>query len=153
MIPEINEYIESIKIDKSQNTTRTYTKAISLLLEFTEAGNFSEFKKIQSQDLREFQKFLKDNGSSISTINTRMRPIKAMFNWFVENDYMEISPAAKIKDLKVGKKIPSFLSEDEIDKMINSAKNDLDRLIIGLLVTTGIRRNELIQLKLSGTTI
>lgn len=148
-IPQIKEYIDGLKIDKSIHTIRTYTTAINMLLDFIKVNNFSEFSKITSQDLRKFQIYLKENGSCHSTINSRLRPIKAMFNWMIENEYMESSPSKNVKNLKPPKIEPPFLSEEEVSEMIGACRNDKDKLIIALLVETGIRRNELVTLKLS----
>lgn len=147
-IKEIKEYFDYLKLDKSKNTIRSYATAIDLFLEFSKINNFLELKKITSQDLRNFQMYLKNSGVSLSSINARIRPIKAMLNWMVDNSYIEVSPAYRLKDLKVGKKIPAFLSEEEVDVMINACKNDLDKLIVALLVTTGLRREELTSLRL-----
>jgi site-specific recombinase XerD len=148
-ISEIKEYFENLKIDKSPHTIRAYSTSINLLLDFTGAENFSDVIKITPQDLRSFQRKLKEGGSEMSTINSRMRPIRAMFNWLVLNEYLESTPASKVKDLKTPKKMINFLSEEEIVSMINASDNIRDRLIIALLVATGIRRNELISLKVN----
>lgn len=147
MIPEIQEYLDSLKIDKSEHTVRAYSTSVNMLLNFLKVKTIEEFSLVTSKELRAFQEHLKNNGSSLSTINSRLRPIKAMYNWLQSNEYIENVP--KIKELKTPKKITHFLSEEEVSYMLKGCKNDLDRLIIALLVTTGLRRAELINLKLS----
>ena len=147
MISEVQEYFDTLKMDKSPHTIRAYLASVNMLLSFFQVNSIEDLEKITPKDLRKFQEHLRQNGSELSTINARLRPIKAMYNWLLENEYIETMP--KIKELKTPKKITHFLSEEEVSLMIKGAKNDLDKLIIALLITTGLRRNELITLKLS----
>lgn len=148
-IPEINEYINTVKLDKSPNTVSTYETAINKFIEFLNIESFDDVKKITSADCRNHQTHMKELGLQHSSINTNIRPLRAMFNWLVENENLETSPLSKVKDLKVPKKVLAYLTEEEISLMVNSCKNVLDKLIIVLLITTGLRRNELVSLKTS----
>jgi integrase/recombinase XerD len=148
-IAEVQEYLDTLRLDKSKNTLSVYTIAINKLFNFMNVKTFDDVKNITSANLRSHQNDLKQKGLQPSSINTNMRPIRAMFHWFVENEYMEKSPMEKVKDVKMPKKEVAVLSVEEIDSMVKACKNDLDRLIFVLYITTGLRREELATLKLS----
>lgn len=147
-IQEIDEWIDTIKIDKSKHTLTMYQSALNKLFEYNKIKSFDDIKKITSSDIRNFQKYLKESGLQESSVNSNIRPIRSMFNWLVYNEYLEKSPMIKIKDLKCAKKEREFLSEDEQEKIILSCDKIQDRLILALLITTGIRRDELCRLSL-----
>jgi integrase/recombinase XerC len=88
-----------------------------------------------------------------SSVNSYLRPLKTIFNYLVENEIIEDNPFGKIKLLKTQKKLVSYLSEDEINIMIKSCDiartSPTDKLILVLFLTTGIRREELINIKIS----
>jgi integrase/recombinase XerC len=67
---------------------------------------------------------------------------------------MKTNPSLKLSYSKVAKKIPAFLLEDQINSLLDNFvfqdnyNGVLDRLIIDLFYSTGIRRSELINIKL-----
>jgi integrase/recombinase XerC len=148
-IPEIKEYFDTMAIDKSPKTMRVYSDAVNKMISYLHIESFQDVKKITAKNLRDHQKNMVDNGLSKSSVNTNMRPIHAMFSWMVENEYLSKSPMNSVHDLKCEKKVTVFLSEDEEKFMIDACKNDLDRLLLSVLLLTGIRRAELCGLKLN----
>ena len=147
-IQEINEYLNTIKLDKSQHTLVSYTTAIEKFIDNFGINNFEDIKTIVPSQCREHQSRLRETLSA-SSVNAKVRPLKAMYNWFLTNEYIESNPWAKVKELKVPKKLVAFLSEDEIYAILRSCSRLEDKLILSLLITTGLRRNELSSLKLS----
>jgi integrase/recombinase XerC len=147
-ITQVQEYLDTIRLDKSKNTLDAYTDAINKLFNFMNIKNFSDVKNVTPSNLRAHQANMKAKGLQASSINTYMRPIKAMYNWFIDNGYIETSPMRNVKDMKEPKKEVAVLTVDEIDAMVGACKNDLDRLIFVLYITTGLRREELVTLKL-----
>jgi integrase/recombinase XerD len=148
-IPEIKEYFDTMAIDKSPKTMRVYSDAVNKMISYLHIENFQDVKKITAKNLRDHQKNMVDNGLSKSSVNTNMRPIRAMFNWLVENEYLNKSPMDNVRDMKAQKKEVCVLEDEEVDAMINACKNELDRLILILYFSTGLRREELCSLKLN----
>lgn len=148
MIAEIEQYMATVKIDKSIHTVSSYTTAIKKFVDNMNIISFDDLKNITPVQCRNHQGILRQTLSASST-NANIRPLRAMYNWFVENEYMEVSPWSKVKDLKQPKTIPNFLTEEEVGLMIGACENIKEKLIIALLITTGLRRNELISLKMS----
>jgi len=150
MIAEIEEYLNTVRIDKSEHTIRSYEHAVKLFLEYFQPKEFSDIVGIASGQCREFQSYLaSQEDTKKSTVNAYIRPLKALFNWLVENEYLEKSPFEKIKFLKLPKPVRDYLSEEEVENMINACKNIDEKFIFVLMVSTGVRRDEVISLKLS----
>lgn len=148
MLKQIEEYLNNVKMDKSPQTVAQYTISISKLSDFFELESFETLKNMTLSDCRKYQTFLSQSGIKKSSVNAYIRPLKAMFTWFVDNEYLDNSPFDKIKSLKTPKSMPVFLTHEEISAMFGACKTLTDKLIFGLLVTTGLRRSELTNLKI-----
>jgi integrase/recombinase XerC len=97
-----------------------------------------------------------DLGISNVSINRKMASLKAFYKFLLKTKQIEISPLSKHKALKTPKKIQVPFSENELELVLNQIEYKegfegfRDKLIIDLFYTTGIRRSELIHLKLNG---
>jgi integrase/recombinase XerC len=96
---------------------------------------------------------LSDDGISNSSINRKISSLKSFYKFLLKTKQIEASPLLKHKALKSQKKIQIPFSEKELDLVLNQInypdgfEGVRDRLIVDLFYTTGIRRTELINLK------
>ena len=126
------------------------------------------------KDINDFQVFLVDNGTKISSeinysfirqwivtlsekkyskisINRKIASLKSYFNFLVNIGTINSSPLKGHKNLKSSSKIVIPFNEDEINNVFDSFNsteiNDRDKLIIEIFYSTGIRRQELINIR------
>ena len=98
---------------------------------------------------------LVDAGISNASVNRKIASLKCFYKFLLKSKQVETSPLLKHKALKTPKKIQIPFSEKELDMVLNQIKYPdgfegiRDKLIIDLFYTTGIRRTELIHLKVS----
>ena len=92
-------------------------------------------------------------GFSSKTVSRRLASIKSFFNYFVQVDLLEDSPASHVKSPKVEKSIPNFIHINKIkilmeipDKNTLIGKRDL--AILELFYATGMRLSELVNLNI-----
>ena len=147
MITEIQEYFKYLDVDKSPDTIRHYKTSIQKFLDYFKIEKIDDLKKLSLSDCRNFQLELSKSVSHAS-VNSYNRPIKAMLNWLVESEYIENSPMEKLKKLKSKKELLPYLEEEEVSLMINAAQKLEEKLIIAMLVSLGIRRNELVNIRM-----
>ena len=89
------------------------------------------------------------------SVNRKMASLKAYYKFLLKTKQIEASPLLKHKSLKTPKKIQIPFSEKEVDTVLLFMQNPVgfeavrDKLIVDLLYTTGMRRTELIHLKLT----
>lgn len=96
---------------------------------------------------------LSEKGLSKRSINRKISSLKSYFNFLISINKLDSSPLKNHKNLKVEPKIIIPFNQKELKKVfqIFENKKDLnlrDSLIIDTLYSTGIRRDELINLKL-----
>ena len=95
-----------------------------------------------------------DTNISNTSVNRKIASLKAFYKFLLKTKQIEINPLSKHKALKSPKKIQIPFSEDEINKVLNQIQYKggfegvRDKLIIDLFYTTGIRRSELIELRI-----
>lgn len=98
---------------------------------------------------------LVDSKVSNRTINRKIASLKAYYKFLLRIGHIESNPLAKHTALKTAKKIEIPFSESEMEAVLQQItytddfEGARDKLIVALLYTTGIRRAELINLKLS----
>ena len=149
------DYLQMQK-NYSLHTVKAYVKDIEA---------FDSFNKIHfEQDsidivgypqIRSWIVSLVDGNISASSVNRKISSLKSYYKFLLRIKQIEQSPLLKHKALKTPKKIQIPFSEKEVDLVLNqiiypdSFEGIRDKLIIDMFYTTGIRRAELINLKLS----
>ena len=89
------------------------------------------------------------------TINRKISSLNTYYKFLLKTETITINPLAKHKALKVSKKVQIPFSETEVTQVLDALKfpdgfeGTRDRVIIELFYATGVRRSELINLKLS----
>ena len=138
----------------SVHTVVAYLKDIEDFKKFLKAHfDLNSAKKTSYIHIRNWITVLVDEGLSNRSINRKISSIKAYYKFLVKVQDLNISPLSKHRALKVKKKIQIPFSVEEIESVL-FFNNEFDyisvrnKLIIELLYSTGIRRSELINLKL-----
>jgi len=150
----MNEIIEEYKVwleiqGKSKNTIKTYAGTIKKFLEFlinngiiiidTKSINSSLDKNLILKFLAELKVKKKLDSNSLRLY---VRAISSFLK-FLDNENL----AKQIKAPKVDKRLPKFITYDELNKLLENAENYRDKLIIKFLFYTGVRVSELIKIK------
>jgi integrase/recombinase XerD len=148
-INEIHTYTNILELDKSVSTIKSYLSSIDKLFHFVKVESLENIKNITYDNCCQFQMQLKADGLKESSINSTMRPIKAFFYWMVDRKYIEENPIKGIKELKEPDIERPYMTRDEQIKFLQACGNLEDKFMFLLLLGTGIRREELVKIKLN----
>ncbi len=141
--PEDMAIIAAWVYQKGPKTQIYYKRVIKELFEFYPSLTL---KTIQITHLVLFLKTFKK--FSESTRNTYKNAIRSLFSFTIKTNYLDKNPALALENLKVPDKIFSkVLSREQIERMILLEKNKRNNLILKILYYTGLRVDELTQLK------
>ena len=153
----IKGYENYLKIEKSlsSNTVDAYIRDINKMDGFFNSEDSK--KKINSINHEDFQNYLthlnelKINARSQSRVISSMR---SFFRYLMIEKIIDNNPSELLENPKTGKKLPEFLTIDEIDLMVSQidrSKSDGERniAILEVLYGCGLRVTELIELKIS----
>lgn len=117
-------------------------------------------QEITKPIIERYQRYLflyrKKNGEPLSTRSQHVRvvPIRAWFKWLARQNHILYNPASDIEMPRLERRLPKhILTVDESEAIINQPDTSKptgirDRAILETLYSTGIRRMELINLKL-----
>lgn len=140
---EIEKYLKQIESDKSKHTLRSYANSIGRFVDTCGVHNAQELVQMTSAQVQDYLYSLKDSGCSPATVNTHGRNLLAFFNWLNENGYEN---SLHFKHLKQSKKIKDVLTVDEVKAMLATSKGKA-RLMIAMMAFTGLRREEVTNIK------
>ena len=127
-------------------------------------NSFESFNKIHfDQDnieqvnygqIRNWIVSLVDDSVSNVSVNRKIASLKAFYKFLLKTKQIEVSPLLKHKALKIPKILQIPFSEKEMTAVLGQMQSAVgfeevrNKLIIDLLYTTGVRRAELIHLKM-----
>ena len=100
-------------------------------------------------DLRMIERYKSIRSTEISkvSVNIQFRSIKAFFNKLIDWDIIKENPCKRVKPFRIPDTMPSYLSFEEFNKLLESTVNDPIHNIIMFAGMTGLRRNEIVNLK------
>lgn len=139
----------------SPHTVTAYLNDLDFFQTFLK-GTFDDddLIRVNYNQIRAWIVSLSDDGVSNSSINRKISSLKSFYKFLLKTKQIETSPLLKHKALKSPKKLQIPFSEKELDLVLNQIvypegfEGVRDKLVVDLFYTTGIRRAELIGLKL-----
>lgn len=150
LIEEFSSYLENER-RSSNHTVKNYIVDLMQLFSFLEGR--SKCVKVSEIDhvvVREYlgTLFGKKNPTSIAR---KLSSIRSFFNFCIRKGEIKANPAKEVPAPKVPKRIPKFLTVDEVFALLdcpdtNAALGRRDKAILELLYASGLRVSELVGL-------
>lgn len=139
------KYLSELKNIKnySNNTISSYSFDITQFLE----------SEINYKELSKYLRFLNEKGYSKTSINRKITSVNSFLTWCQKNSYVNQLEVKKAKSLKLDKKLPSILTANYINKLLDelpsSTNKDLrDKAILELMYSSGLRVSEVSDLSI-----
>lgn len=86
---------------------------------------------------------------SKTTVGNETRCLSSFYNWLYTQEIIAKNPMFKVAKIKKEKTKKEALTDMEIEKLRMSVKNEMERAIIEILLSTGCRVTELVNIKLT----
>ncbi len=153
----INEYIKYLSVQKrySQRSVVIYKDILDRFISYISNEVSFDINTMNRSAIRSYISHIGESGLSAVTINLHISVLSGFSKFLIKNGVITSNPLNGIKRPKRGKRLPHFYTVESLDNYFDIQKGDLsfyefrDKLIIMLLYTTGIRRSELLNLKVS----
>lgn len=142
----INDFLLYLEMDLnySKNTIDTYLNALNHLNNEIN----KDMLKLKSNEIEEFISKLNLESSSISNY---LSAYKTFYNYYIKIGKTNINPIDKVDTPKLSKHLPTYLTVEEVDKLLNIEITDAfsarNKSLLELLYATGLRISELINLE------
>ena len=159
---EINDYLAYLKDIKrySEFTVENYERDLKSFKKYLDDDGELSYLTIDKYQIRDYISLkLQNNSLKQRSLNRHLSALRGFYSFLVDNKKIEANPFTLIRSLKVEKKLPQVLSEGQIKELYNykTSKDDLlnyrNQLMIRLILDSGLRLSELINLKLSNINI
>lgn len=151
------KFLSYIKNEKrySKNTVIAYGKDLDQFLEFIyrKLVVFS-IEDIDNKIVRDWVVVLMSNNATSVTVKRKLSTLKSFFRYLMKEKVVLDNPMEGVVIPKTGRKLPVFVSEENMQRLEYEGgfSDDFtgfrDRLIVEMLYQTGIRRSELVGLRL-----
>jgi integrase/recombinase XerC len=138
----------------SSNTVIAYKKDVETFQDFCSLKfKLDNLLKVTYSIIREWIIDLSEKELSPLSINRKISSLSKYYDFLIKINELKSSPLKNHKRLKVQKKLIIPFSEDEVLKVVDIFSKNFEGkrnlLIVDMLYSTGIRRDELINIKLN----
>lgn len=152
MLEKYNEYLK-YELNYSFYTIKEYVLHVKDFITYCD-NNGVNYLSLSKDDVINYLKFLDEQKLSNKSIGTILSSLRCFYSYLLDNNYINLNIFKLISNPKLEKKLPSFLSYEEIRIVLDSIDIDnilsiRNKMIIELLYATGIRVSELRNIKIT----
>lgn len=109
-----------------------------------------QIRKMTTEVIRGYLKqYQSRNNCSKVTIDNIRRNLSSFFSWLEEENYIVKNPVRRIHKVKIGITVKEVISDEDIEIMRDRCNTKRDLAMIDLLLSTGMRVGELVNLDIS----
>ena len=148
----IEKFLRYLEIEKnySGHTLLNYK------LDLEDFQSFLKEMPIESADyltLRKYLAILKEKNLQSRSVARKLSCLRSFFKFLCRDGYLKANPALSLASQKLNKHLPSFLTEEEVGKLIDAVlpKDESglrDKAILETFYSTGVRIAELVGLNI-----
>ena len=143
----IDSFISSKQVEGCSERTIKYYKEI--IEKFVNSFDKS-IKQISTNEIRNYLSNYKDSSSCGSTtIDNIRRVLSSFFSWLEDEDYIVKSPVRRIHKIKTAVVVKEVLTDENLERLRDECENIKDLSLIELLISTGMRVGELVNLNIN----
>jgi len=152
----VRGYLEYLETERnySAHTILSYETDLLSLIKFLRSSKVESFILVKKNSLRTFIGFLLDQGFSQRSVARKIASMRSFFTYLRRHKIIESNPSLTLITPKVSKRLPVFLDEQSMSKLLLASdqkgpNKKRDLAIMELFYSTGIRLSELINLTLN----
>ena len=152
--PLIRSFLDSLFIEKglSKNTIKSYESDLKEFFAWCHNIHKKLPSKLNSSSINIYLGHLFNKNIKSSSVNRKLSTLKAFYIFLYKQKLILKIPTEDIETPKIQKKLPSTLSENEVEKLLKAPKDNniielRDKAMLEMLYATGMRISELVNLK------
>ncbi len=149
----IQRYLDSLKIEKglSPNTIAAYATDLALFRVFLEKKKLTNWEKVEAPHILDHLMELADRSVKARSLARHLVTFRGFFKFLKKEGELKKNPALLLELPKGGRRLPKFLSVEEVDRILGapfgeSPEGIRNRAMMELIYATGLRVSELVSL-------
>ena len=155
----VDDFINYLEYERnySNNTIIAYRNNVMQLIDYLNNNNINDIKKVDYDTIRNYLSYLYNKKYEAKSISRMISSMRSFFKYLKSNSIISNNPMLLISNPKVEKKLPKYLTINEIEKLLNTPDMSdsvgiRDAFILELLYVSGIRVSELVNIKINDIT-
>lgn len=151
----LTDYKSYLRLERgmADNTVSSYWRDLSKVADYFEEQGLHPLQ-LKMKDLERCIGAFAEEGISARSQARMISALKGFFKYLVLEEYNDSNPAELLEAPKLGQKLPEYLEEDEVDRIIEQIDLSLPEghrnlAIIETLYGCGLRVSELVGLRIS----
>ena len=159
IVPLHEEFVSYLDLERGYSplTIKAYQSDFRIFLRYlSHIGQEPQVHIINRQVIRRYIAWLRKEGLKPTSIARRLHSLRSFWNYLRDNDYTERDPFLQVSIPKRARSLPVYLSAQECVALLEATERQSsallafrDKAILSVLVFTGIRRAELLELRLT----
>lgn len=155
---EAKDFEDYLRFEKryAEHTVTAYYNDIAQFSGYLNDLGIEHFHLVKSSAIRLWVVHLVESGCNPATIRRKISALNTFYKFQIRKGYCHTNPAKGLSLPKLSQRLPKYIEQDKLADLLSRSdvfSDDFqglrDRLIIELLYVTGMRRQELVQLKWS----
>lgn len=150
----LNDFCDYLKIDKkySNLTVESYRTEVKKYLDYFQEKNIKVIC-IKNDDIRDYLNYIKYKEITERSLAHNVSVIRTFYKFLLIEKIVEINPAEFLELPKLKKSLPTTLSSDEVERLLDIDLIDnysyRNKAMLELMYATGLRVSELVHLKIN----
>ena len=160
MNKQLEDFINYLEYERnySNNTIIAYKNNVLQLVDYLNTNKINDLKKVDYDTIRNYLSYLHGKKYEAKSISRMISSLRSFFKYLKANNIISNNPMLRISNHKEEKKLPKYLTINEVEKILNTPDMSdsvgiRDAFILELLYVSGIRVSELVNIKLSDVEI
>lgn len=159
----IEKFLRYISADKGRSalTLKTYRADLENFCAYLQATDRQlDWQDVDRDLIRGWVAQMMETHYKPTYVRRRLSAVRSFYQYLMQQGLANRNPAAEVKGPKLGKPLPTFLREEELNRLFDSdelfdstPEQQRDRLILLTLYSTGIRLAELVGLDLTDVSL
>lgn len=136
-------------------TVKAYRTDLAIFADFLSAHDLGPIDSASQRTIRRWMIDLLSRGRTPTSVNRKVAALRSYYKFLCSTGKIKINPTRAIQSVKAPKKLPVFLHEDEMNRLLDpnyfpdSYEGHRDRAILQTFYLTGMRVSELCNLTVS----
>jgi len=139
----INYFLNNVGKERNLQKTTLYTYSLAMKDFRNCFKHLITFDRLSKKHYSNLLDYLQNRYNS-TTVNIRLRSIRAMLNYLLEKEMIKMIPF-KVKQIKTDKTLPKFILPEEMDSIYSNVNDDRLLSIFRVYEMTGLRVGELVN--------